>query len=85
MVYQSLLQYYNQLENINESVKRDNTLISLPITTKLSLFGSVMDYNDIESKVLVTKGVVNQLKFDVTDQDGNSVNVGKVLLECYLL
>ena len=71
--------------NTNEEGRKDSTIISLPVMTTQPLFGSVSDYVDIESKVRIDKGVINQLMFRVTDQNGIEIDAGKILLECYLL
>lgn len=71
--------------NLNTKGMKSNIITSLPITTTQSLFGSVSEYVDIESKVLVSKGSFNQLKFSVTDQGYNPMKIGKILLELYIL
>ena len=71
--------------NLNEAGKKDDTIISLPISTTQPLFGSITKHSDIESKVPIDKGVINQLHFTVTDQNGNPVDVGGILLECYIM
>lgn len=71
--------------NINEMGKKDDTIVSLPITSTQPLFGSVQSYFDIESKIHIDNGVINQLHFSVTDQDEKPINIGKILLECYLM
>jgi hypothetical protein len=38
-----------------------------------------------DGKVPVNKGSFNQLKFYVTDQDGKPVEIGKILLELYIV
>ena len=62
-----------------------NTLVSLAITSLQTLRGSVEHYSDIESTARINKGVINQLSFKITDQDGNEVNVGKILLDLYIV
>ena len=42
-------------------------------------------YYDIESKIPINKGIINQLRFNVQDRNGNPINVSKILLECYLM
>ena len=71
--------------NLDEKSRNDDTIVSLPITTRQLLYGSVTEYPDIESKVKIDKGVINQLHFSVTDQYANEINVGKILLECYIM
>lgn len=75
----------DQLYNINEHGKRDDTVLSLPIVSTQSLFGSVSRYTDIESKVKINKGVINNLRFNVTDPYNDPITVGVVLLECYIV
>ena len=70
--------------NLNEKGRNDDTIVSLPITTRQPLYGSVTEYSDIESKVKIDKGVINQLHFTVTDQDNGTIDIGKILLECYI-
>lgn len=75
----------NNLFNVDNKGKKSNTITSLPITTEQSLLGSVTSYNDIESKVVLINKQVSKIEFDVTDQDGKPINVGKILLELYLV
>ena len=57
------------------------------MTTTQSLFRSVERYTDIKSKVSIDSAVINhdQIIFGITDQDGKPVDIGKVLLECYIM
>ena len=71
--------------NLDEDGDKDNTIVSLPITTTQTLYGSVQPFYDIESKIPINRGVINRLRFSVTDQNGDLVDVGKILLECYLM
>ena len=75
----------DRTSNINESGKRDDCILSLPIPNDQPLFGSISQYRDIESKVTITKGIINQLHFTITDQNGVIVDIGKILLECYIM
>ena len=70
--------------NINEKGERDDTIVSLPITTTQSLFGTVQEFVDIESRVHIDNGKYNKLHFTVTDQDNNPINVGSILIEMYI-
>ena len=72
-------------QNLDTQGGKSNILTSLAIPTSQSLFGSTQHFSDIESKVMVDKGIINQITFKVTDQDGNPVNVGEILLECYIM
>ena len=71
--------------NINESGHKDDTIISLPIVSTQSLFGTVSQYTDIESKVRIDKGVINNIRFHITDQSHTPISIGKVLLELYIV
>ena len=75
----------NESSNVHTEGTRSDVVTSLAVTTTQSLFGSVTEYFDIESKVPVNKGSFNQLKFYVTDQDGKPVEIGKILLELYIM
>ncbi|CAB3986979.1 Hypothetical predicted protein [Paramuricea clavata] len=75
----------NESFNVHTEGTRSDVVTSLAVTTTQSLFGSVTEYFDIESKVPVNKGSFNQLKFYVTDQDGKPVEIGKILLELYIV
>ena len=70
--------------NINEKGERDNTIVSLPITTTQPLFGTVQEFFDIESRVRVDNGKYHKLHFAVTDQDNDPINVGSILIEMYI-
>ena len=72
-------------QNLDTQGGKSNILTSLAIPTSQSLFGSTQHFSDIESKVMVDKGVINQITFKVTDQDGNPINVVEILLECYIM
>ena len=71
--------------NINEAGKKDDSIVSLPIPSDQPLFGSISEYRDIESKSKIDRGIINQLLFAVTDQDSKPVDIGKVLLELYIM
>ena len=75
----------NSSRNLDEDGDKDNTIVSLPITTTQTQYGSVQPFYDIESKIPINRGVINRLRFSVTDQNGDLVDVGKILLECYLM
>jgi hypothetical protein len=75
----------NESSNVHTEGVSSDVVTSLAVTTTQSLFGSVTEYSDIESKVSVNKGSFNQLKFHVTDQDGKPVEIGKILLELYIV
>ena len=75
----------NESFNVHTEGTRSDVVTSLAVTTTQSLLGSVTEYFDIESKVPVNKGSFNQLKFYVTDQDGKPVEIGKILLELYIV
>ena len=49
----------------------------------LSLKGSIQHF--IESKIPISKGVINQINFNVTDQDSKAINVGKILLDLHIM
>ena len=48
-----------------------------------SLKGSVTQYNDIESRLAISKGVYNEITFKVRGNNG-STEIGSVLLELYI-
>ena len=55
---------------------------TLPVTTDRSLKGSVL-YKDIESKVPISKGTFNAIRFNVR-ANNDSKFVGSVLLDLYI-
>ena len=73
------------IDNINTNGKRTDVIAVLPITTTQSLKGSVQHFFDIESRVPIDKGVINKINFNVKDQDGNTISIGKVLLDLYIM
>ena len=70
--------------NIDNDGKRSATLLTLPITTKDSLKGSVSHYTDIESKIPINKGVYNKLCFDVITNN-KKTHFGSTLMELYIM
>ena len=70
--------------NIDNDGKRSATLLTLPITTKDSLKGSVSHYTDIESKIPINKGVYNKLFFDVITNN-KKTHFGSILMELYIM
>lgn len=64
--------------------EKSDVIVVLPITSVQPLKSSVQHFFDIESRVSINKGAFIQLIFNVTDQDGNSVNVGDILLDMYM-
>lgn len=74
----------NRSKNIVNGNKSDCIAV-LPITSTQTLKASVQHFFDIESRIPINKGVINQLEFKITDQDDNSVNVGEVLLDLYIM
>ena len=71
-------------DNIDSEGKKSDLIITLPITSKQSLFGSAQHYNDIESKVPIDRGVINRIIFTVSGS--NEVDFkGKVLLDLYIM
>ena len=66
-------------KNINSNGKKSDVILSLPITSTQTLNGSVQHYFDIESRVPTDKGVINKINFNIP------VNVGKVLLDLYIM
>ena len=66
-------------ENINSNGKKSDVILTLPITSTQLLKGSVQLYFDVESRVLIDKGVINKTDFKVTK------NVGKVLLDLCIM
>ena len=73
------------LENINTNGEISVVIAVLPITTTQSLKGSVKHFFDIESRVLVDNRFINNIDVNVKDQDGNTISVGKVLLDLYIM
>ena len=71
----------NIIFNDNES----NYLLTLPITTTQSLKASIQHFFDVEFKVKINTGTRNQMTFSVLDQDNIAINVGKILLEFYIV
>ena len=49
---------------------KSGSLVSLAITTTQSLKGSVQHYSDIEFKIETNKGIINQFRFKIVDQNG---------------
>ena len=66
-------------ENINSNGKKSDVMLTLPITSTQTLNGSVQHYFDIEPRVLIDQVVINKINFNT------SVNVGKVLLDLYIM
>lgn len=64
--------------------KQSSVITTLPVTTDGSLKGTVEHYKDIESRVPVSKGSFNAIKFNVR-ANNNSKFVGSVLLDLYIL
>ena len=71
------------LENINTNGEISDVIAVLPITTTQSLKGSVQRF--FESRVLVDNRFINNIDFNVKDQDCNTKSVGKVLLDLYIM
>ena len=70
---------------INTNGKRSDVIVVLLITTTQSLKGSVQHFFDIESRVPIDTGVVSKINFNVKDQDGNTISIGKLLLDLYIM
>ena len=66
--------------NNDNTGKRSPAILTLPITTKESLKGSVTHFTDIESKIPINKGVYNKLCFDVITNN-NKTHHGSTLME----
>ena len=70
--------------NIDNNGKRSATLLTLPITTKESLKGSVSHYVDIESKIPIDKVVYNKLNFNVLGNN-NKTQIGSILFKLSIM
>ena len=70
--------------NVNHWGKPSDVITSVTVPTDRSLFGSVADYIDVESRTSIVKGTCSELIFHVTDQDGKSIDIGEVLNDMYL-
>ena len=57
---------------------------TLPVTTDVSLKGSVVHYKDIESRVPISKGAFNAIQFNVRANNDLKF-IGSVLLELYIM
>ena len=74
----------DRTSNIDNNGKRSAAILTLPITTKDSLKGSVSHYTDIESKIPINKGVYNKLCFDAI-KNNNKTHFGSTLMELYIM
>jgi hypothetical protein len=70
--------------NVNHWGKPSDVITSVTVPTDRSLFGSVADYIDVESRTSIVKGTCSELVFHVTNQDGKPIDIGEVLIEMYL-
>ena len=69
--------------NVDTNGKRSNVISSHIAIHSDTLNGSVTQYNDIESRVVVSKGAYNEITFKVRGNNG-STEIGSVLLELYV-
>ena len=68
---------------IDPYCKRSNVISTLLVTTDGALKGTVAHYKDIESRVLINKGVFKAVRFNVHTND--SKVVGSVLFGFYIM
>ena len=69
-------------KNTNTHGTPSDVISSLAIPAD-TLKGSVTQYNDIESRVRVNKGVFNEITFKVRGNN-ETTEIGSILLECYI-
>ena len=65
--------------------KKSDTIVGLSITSMQLLKGPIQHFVEIENKIPINKGVMNQINLNITDQDNKAINVGKILLELYIM
>ena len=57
----------------------------LSITSIQLLKGPIQNFVEIGNKIPMNKGVMNQINFNITDQDNKAINVGKILFDLYIM
>ena len=62
---------------------RSGVIASLEVPSGSRLKGTIKTYF-LESTCSLLGEVIHKMKFTIKDQDGKEVNVGKILLECYI-
>ena len=72
------LQHSGRSKGTDPHGKQSSVISILPITTDVSLKGSVVHYMDIESRVPISKGIFNAIMFNV-HTNNDSKFVGNVL------
>ena len=70
-------------KNVNTHGSRSDVISSLAMPSGASLKGSVTQYNDIESRLAISKAVYNEITFKVRGNNGLT-EIGSVLLELYI-
>ena len=74
----------DRTSNIDNNGKRSETILTLPITTKDTLKGSVSHYTDIESKIPIKTRFYNKLNFDVITNNYKT-QFGSTLMELCIM
>lgn len=71
-------------ESIDTRGYRGGVTTTLPASRGVSLKWSVVRYVDVESPVPIKRGIYNELKFTIKDNNKSS-HVGSVLLDVYIM
>lgn len=64
--------------------KRSQVIATLPVPQHKRLNGTVETHHELNNKVMLDGGTTSQMTFDIRDPSGNNVDVGKILVECYV-